>query len=51
MTDTHTSNSPADIDHVEAQGSRRSPRFWWMLIVSLVLVIVAMLAIFMGVSA
>ncbi|MEM7729273.1 MAG: hypothetical protein AAF311_08360 [Pseudomonadota bacterium] len=48
MTDHHTPNSPADLDHVEAQSGRRSPRFWWMFVISTALIVIAMIAVFMG---
>ncbi|MGB3457617.1 MAG: hypothetical protein WBG08_10890 [Litorimonas sp.] len=47
MTDTHTQRSPADLDHVEAQSGRRSPKFWWMFVVSTALIVVAMIVIFL----
>jgi len=51
MTDHHTDNHPADLDHVEAQAGTRSPKFWWMFVVSTALVVIAMIAIFVGAAA
>lgn len=50
MTDVHTTESPADLDHVEAQSGRRSSKFWWMFVISTTLIVIAMIAIFMGVA-
>ncbi len=50
MTDYHTSNHPADLDHVEAQSARRAPKFWWMFVISTSLIVIAMIAVFLGVS-
>lgn len=47
MTDFHSDNQPADLDHVEAQSGRRSPKFWWMFVISTALVVIAMIAIFL----
>jgi hypothetical protein len=46
MTDKHTDNHPADLDHVEAQGGQSSSKFWWMFIASTGLVVVAMIVIY-----
>ena len=51
MTDHHTDNHPADLDHVEAQSGRRSPKFWWMFVISTALVVFAMIAVFLTTSA
>ena len=48
MHDNHTSASPANLDHVEAQSGRRSSRFWWMFVVSTALIVVAMIFVFAG---
>lgn len=50
MDDYHTSQHPADLDHVEAQSAQRSPKFWWMFVISTTLAVIAMIAIFMGVA-
>lgn len=46
MTDHHTDNHPADLDHVEAQAAERSSKFKGMLIASTILIVVAMIVIF-----
>ncbi|MGB6231696.1 MAG: hypothetical protein WBF53_16385 [Litorimonas sp.] len=46
MTDHHTSNDPANLDHVEAGTGRRSPKFWWMFVISTALIVIAMIAVF-----
>ena len=48
MTDIHTRNHPADLDHVEAQAGRRSPKFWWMFVISTALIVLAMIVVFVG---
>jgi len=50
MTDLHTDDHPADLDPVEAQAGERSPKFWWMFVVSTALGLVAMIVIFMTVA-
>lgn len=47
MTDTHTRNHPANLDHVEAQSAQRSSKFKWMFIISTSLVVIAMIIIFL----
>lgn len=47
MTDIHTTNDPANLDHVEAATGRRSSKFWWMFVISTVLIVIAMIAVFM----
>lgn len=47
MTDTHTENHPANLDHVEAATGRRSSKFWWMFVVSTALIVIAMIVVFM----
>ena len=51
MTDRHSDTRPADLDHVEAQAARNSPRFWWMFVVSTALIVIAMIVVFMGVAS
>ena len=46
MTDIHTDTRPANVDHVEAQGGRNSPRFMKMLVISTALIVAAVVAIF-----
>lgn len=46
MADRHSDNRPADLDHVEAQGGRNSPRFWWMFVVSTAAIVIACIVIF-----
>ena len=48
MTDVHTDRSPANLNHVEAEAGRRSPRFWWMFVISTALIVVCMIAVFAG---
>ncbi|WP_298916004.1 hypothetical protein [uncultured Algimonas sp.] len=50
MTDHHSDRDPADLDHVEAQSGRRSSRFWWMFVISTTLIVLAMIAVFVGVA-
>ncbi|GLQ21171.1 hypothetical protein ACFFUB_06585 [Algimonas porphyrae] len=51
MTDFHTDDHPAELDNVEAQSGRRSPKFWWMFVISTTLVVIAMIAVFMFTAA
>lgn len=48
MSDIHSDTNPADLDHVEAQAGRNSPRFWWMFVVSTAAIVVAMIFVFVG---
>lgn len=50
MTDFHTDDHPAHLDPVEAQSAQRSPKFWWMFVISTTLVVIAMIAIFLTVA-
>jgi hypothetical protein len=51
MTEKHTDNHPADLDPVDAQAGQRSPKFWWMFVISTALVVIAMLVIFATAAA
>ena len=46
MSDTHSDTRPANLDHVEAQAGRNSPRFWWMFVVSTALIVVSVIVVF-----
>ena len=46
MADYHSDNHPADLDHVEAQAGRNSPRFWWMFVISTAAIVIAMIVVF-----
>ena len=46
MTDRHTDASPAQLNHVQAEAGRRSPRFWWMFVISTALIVIAMVVVF-----
>ena len=48
MTDIHNQSTPANLDHVESSTGRRSPKFWWMFVISTALIVVAMIAVFIG---
>lgn len=50
MTDHHTDKHPVHLDSVDAQSAKRSSKFWWMFIISTILVVVAMIVIFANAS-